>query len=353
MKATSVIRLTAPILLAAALQAGDRKASIPIPLAWPSSGASRRIEYLESISSPADLSIRRGWFSRLGDIVLGPSEKPRRLLRPFTIAADPQGRLLVADPETPAVHLFDPRRNRHKVLQGPSRQPLESPIGVDFDASGNFYVSDSALGKIFVFDKEGRFRRFIGDAGGEGIFKRPTGLAVDRAANRIYLTDTLRHQVYVLDAQGRVERQWGQRGAGAGEFNYPTAVALAEDRVFVLDAMNFRVQVFTRAGAYVSSFGSPVNEPGGFFRPKGLAVDEQRELVFVVDALFEVVQAFTFEGKLVFAFGRPGSGPGEFHLPAGICLLADGRLLVADSHNGRLQVFRPLAELAAARRGLP
>ncbi len=335
-------------VLAAGAPAGQEKPPVAITLAWPPSGASYRVDYLGSISSPGDLSIRRGFFSRLGDVLWGPSGQPRTFFRPFTIAVDEEGRLVVADPGVASVHLLDSRHNKHKVLQKSRRERFRSPIGLDFDARGNIYVSDSILGKIFVFDQDGRFLRFLGDVRGEGIFRRPTGLAVDRAANQIYLTDTTRHKVFVLDLQGRVKRQWGTRGSNPGEFNYPTAVVLADDRVFVLDAMNFRVQVFTREGAYLASFGSPANEPGGFFRPKGLAVDRQNRLVFAVDAMFEVVQAFTFDGKLVMAFGHPGSGPGEFSLPAGICVQRDGRVLVADSYNRRIQIFRLRAVAGAA-----
>ncbi len=289
------------LALAANVPAAPKKPPVPVTLAWPSSGGAYRVEYLESISKPADLSIRRSFFAKLGDILVGPSRQPQTLFRPFTIAADAQGRLLITDPGAGVVHLLDPARNKHRVLQGPSRERFLSPIGLDFDAAGNIYVSDSILGKIFVFDKDGRFRRFLGDVPGEGFFKRPTGLAVDRATHRLYLTDTLRHKVYVLDPEGKVERARGRRGSGPGEFNFPTAIALAENRVFVLDAMNFRVQVFTSTGEYISSFGRPANEPGGFFRPKGLATDARNKLVFVVDAMFEVIQAFTFEGDLVMA----------------------------------------------------
>lgn len=339
--------LIASCLLVAGASSAEDKPPVAILLAWPPSGTPYQIDYLGSIATPGDLSIRRGWLKKFGEVLAGPSGQPRALLRPFTVAVDAEGRLMVADPGTRSVHLLDSKHNKHKVLQKSPRERFRSPIGVDFDAAGNLYVSDSILGKIFVFDKDGRFVRFLGDIQGEGIFKRPTGLAVDRERNQIYLTDTTRHKVFVLDLQGKVVRQWGTRGENPGEFNYPTAVALADDRVFVLDTLNFRVQVFSREGAYLTSFGSPVNEPGGFFRPKGLAVDPKNKLVFTVDAMFELVQAFTFDGKLVLAFGHGGSGPGEFNLPAGICIQPDGRILVADSQNRRIQIFRPRAEASA------
>ena len=328
-----------------------RKPPAPVALAWPPSGASCRVEYIQSISSPGDLAIHSGFLSKLATVVFGPSEKPNKLVRPFAIASDSTGRIAVTDPGMGAVHLLDPGRNRHKVVQGSGRERFRSPIGLDFDRGGNLYVADSVLGKIFVFAKDGGFRHCIGEVRREGLFKRPTGLAVERSSGRIFLTDTLRHKVYVLDASGKIESEWGRRGEGPGEFNFPTDVALGgDDRVFVLDAMNFRVQIFTRSGQYVSSFGKPANEPGGFFRPKGIAVDESSRLVYVADAMFQVVQAFSFEGKLAFAWGHDGSAPGEFRLPAGLCVQPGGRLLVADSYNNRIQVFRSL-ELRPAGQG--
>jgi len=297
------------------------------------------------------LKIRRGLFSKLVGVMAGPSKKSRSLLRPFSIAVDSQGRILITDRAGRGVHILDQARKKYRRLEGSRKQRFRSPIDLDTDARGNIYVTDSDLGKIFVFRRNGKFDRFIGDAGGEGLYKRPTGIAIDQDSGRIYLTDTLRHAVEVIDAGGRPLERWGKRGEGPGEFNFPTDIALARDRVFVLDAMNFRVQVFDRKGAYITSFGKPINAPGGLFRPKGIAVDEKRELVYVVDAMFELVQAFTFDGELVMAFGHGGVNPGEFFLPAGICVDPEGRLLVADSYNARVQVFRPHLAHAAVLTG--
>ena len=316
-------------------------APVEVSLAWSADGQPYRVDYVGSIAGDGDLAIRRNWFARLVDVAIGePSPASTALTRPFTVAADPAGRLLVSDPGLGAVHVLDPQRKMHKVLRGPSDYRLRSPIGVDADAAGQIYVADSATGRIFVFDPNGAFVRFIGARKNEGYFKRPTGLAIDRSRRRIYLTDTLHHTVYVVAFDGTIERSWGTRGEGPGEFNYPTAVTVADDRVFVLDALNFRVQVFTPDGALLSTFGRAANEPGGFFRPKALTIDPRSKLVLVVDAMFEAVQAFTYDGGLVWVLGHSGSRPGEFNLPAGICVHPDGRLVVADSYNRRLQLFR-------------
>ncbi len=67
--------------------------------------------------------------------------------------------------------------------------------------------------------------------GGEGYFKRPTGIAVDSAEQRIYVTDTLRDQVFVLDMQGNILQTIGKTGDGEGEFNLPDRTALERHRI--------------------------------------------------------------------------------------------------------------------------
>jgi DNA-binding beta-propeller fold protein YncE len=49
-------------------------------------------------------------------------------------------------------------------------------------------------------------------------------------------------------------------------------------------------------------------------------------------------------GNLLGSFGRPGYLRGEFRNPVGVWLNSAGDVYVADSQNGRVQVFRPAAE---------
>ena len=102
---------------------------------------------------------------------------------------------------------------------------------------------------IFVFDTHGSFRRVIGGLkGGEGYFKRPTGIAVDSAAKRIYITDTLRDKIFVLDMEGSVLETIGKQGTGPGDLYFPTELHLTTSGLIAVDAMNFRLQFFSRMG---------------------------------------------------------------------------------------------------------
>jgi DNA-binding beta-propeller fold protein YncE len=51
------------------------------------------------------------------------------------------------------------------------------------------------------------------------------------------------------------------------------------------------------------------------------------------------VHKFSADGKYLFSWGEPGTGPGQFNLPHAVWIARDGRLLICDRENNRVQVF--------------
>jgi DNA-binding beta-propeller fold protein YncE len=304
----------------------------------------RRLSYERSFSSEREVKGKPGFWSKLVNFIAGEAET-RGLVRPYSIAVDSHGRAIVTDPGAAGVHIFDFARNKYKFIerQEKSKDPMLAPQCVALDAQDNIYVTDSEAGKIFVFNADGKYRRTIGSLkGGEGYFKRPTGIAVDSAAQRIYVTDTLRNKIVVLDFAGKVVQTIGQRGTEMGEFNYPTELLLRGQELAIVDAMNFRVQFLDRSGAVRNSIGRNGDSSGDMFRPKGIGMDSEGHY-YVVDGLWGVVQVFDREGRLLYYFGKRGTAPGDFLLPAGLFIDGEDRVFVVDSFNRRIQVFRYFA----------
>ena len=59
----------------------------------------------------------------------------------------------------------------------------------------------------------------------------------------------------------------------------------------------------------------------------------------VCDECNHRVQLFELSGKFVTKFGSEGSGRGEFNCPYSTANLSDGRIVVCELHNRRIQVF--------------
>lgn len=300
----------------------------------------RRLDFLRSFSSESDLKPHPSFWGRVLNVIAGPPEQ-HHLVRPYSITTDSRGRILVTDPGDLCVQVFDFEKKKYSRMDtGKHGEAFRSPIGIAVDGQDNIYVTDSVLGKIFVFDARGKFRRYIGAINDqESFFKRPTGIAIDKQRGEIFITDTLRDKIYVTDLEGHPLSDFGARGSGPGEFNFPTEVVLHGDDVFVVDAMNFRVQMLDRQGHFVAQFGSEGNSTGTIFRPKGLGVDSEGN-IYLVDGLFETVQVFNRSGALLYYFGQTGGAAAQFQLPSGLWIDGDDHIYVADSYNHRVQMFQ-------------
>ncbi|MGA2131504.1 MAG: 6-bladed beta-propeller [Bryobacteraceae bacterium] len=326
------------LLLAPGPVSARPHARAPVPADAPQleMDGGRRLVFEGNFSSERDLRGKRGFWTKLKDAFAGEPEY-RSLVRPYGVAADSRGRIIVTDPGSYGVHIFDFAQRKYKFLShAAGENALRAPQCVAVDRQDRIYVTDSDAGKIFVFLGDGKLQRVIGELkGGEGIFKRPTGIAVDSEAQRIYVSDSWRNKIFVLDMQGSVVETIGKSGRGPGEFNMPTELRLDGPDLVVVDSMNFRVQVLDRSGA----FRYELKSDGGadIFRPKGVAVDSEGH-VYLADAFHNIVQVFDREDRLLYYFGKD-AGIGDFQLPAGLFIDSSNRILLVDSYHRRVQMF--------------
>jgi DNA-binding beta-propeller fold protein YncE len=299
------------------------------------------VDWVGELRSAADVKGKPSWAKRFLKAVIGLDDQQKAMLAPNGVCVDPQGRILVADTKERVLHVFDPARRRYQEFHPPDSDPFLAPIAVACDAQGRIYVSDALRARVFLFNPQGKYLRALGAVDREeSIFKRSTGIAVNSQRDRLYVVDTIAMRVVMMTLEGRVVGRFGQRGAGPGEFNYPTYIAVAPDgSLWVTDSLNFRVQHFDPEGKFLSAFGSPGSGPGDFDKAKGIAVDEQGR-VYVVEGRNDRVQVYDAEGRLLFVFGSTGAGSGEFFLPTAITLDSENRIYVADGFNRRVQMFR-------------
>ncbi len=216
-------------------------------IVWPGPPEKPRIKYLWSLNSflPEGMDLADYFLGSVvdaKDTVFMPY-----LMRPYGLSVDLDGRLYIVDqggPRITAVNLAS-KEVHHFGYRG--SDALVMPVGIATDASGKVYVTDSGARRVNVYDRTGKF---LSPLGKEGFFTRPTGIAVDRGTGRILVLDTAGHKVHVFANSGDYLFGFGARGSGEKEFNYPTHIAVGDDgKIYVNDAMNFRIQIFERDGS--------------------------------------------------------------------------------------------------------
>jgi NHL repeat len=183
------------------------------------------------------------------------------------------------------------------------------------------------------------------------------GVAVD-ASDQVYLFTRFDHQVLVYTSAGQFVRAWG-----AGTFTNAHSIRIGPDgAVYCVDNGDHSVRKFSPDGELLMTLGVPgtgsdtgyrtdqpprihfvetVARPAGPFNGcTDIAIGPGGD-IFVSDGYGNCrIHHFSASGKLLNSWGEIGSGPGQFRLPHGVCLTPDGRLLVADRENDRIQIFR-------------
>ncbi len=317
---------------------GEGAAAIDAAPVWPAPPDTPRIRFLASISDAEDLGKKPSFLGRLKRIVVG--EKKLGFARPLALWAGAGGDLLVSDPEAGAVYALHLEDRSFRVFASGGR--LATPVGVARLEDGGAWIADADRGVLLRYDKKGKFREEVGG----GRLVRPAGLGYDPVQDRLYVADAQGHRIAVFDGGGGFVTDFGRRGTGEGEFNFPTDVKVMPDgSLLVCDSMNCRVQRLSPEGAFLGGFGRRGDGRGDFARPKSVAVDSCGN-IYVVDGLYDVVQIFDGEGRLLLVVGGSGTADGLFNLPVGIAIDGADRIFVADSANRRVQVFEFLGEAA-------
>lgn len=337
--ATLAGALSAALLAGACASSGTESATTARPAGsyafWPQAPAEPRIQFVRSFRSSRDVVERRsGGFERL---IFGEETEYEAVIeKPYGVEMS-DGRIYVCDIRRPAVTVLDLRKKQVRLLGVSGVNRVTHPVDVAVADDGKIYVADNERNAILVFDRSERFERVIGHTD-----MQPVSVAVHD--DRLYMCDIKNQRIEIFDrATGDSIGTIGSVGDGEGQFRVPLAVETdREGNVYVSDMMRCRMQKFRPDGTFVEGWGELGDYAGSFARPKQLAVDRDG-IIYVVDAAFNNVQMFNNEWGLLMAFGFAGSFPGAMNLPAGICVSDEGLDLIKDEiHPG----FEPVRLVA-------
>lgn len=188
-------------------------------------------------------------------------------------------------------------------------------------------------------------------------FHQVAGVAVDRN-EQVYLFNRSSHQLMVFDREGNFIKAWDQK------FSNPHGIHIGPDgNIYLADRESHVVLKYSPDQRLLLTLGTRdqpsdtgytaedrvVKRPAGpFNRPTGVAVNDAGD-IFVSDGYRNCrVHRYSADGSLVTSWGSPGTvNPGDFNLPHGIALDNEGRVLVCDRENHRIQIFDQEGEYLA------
>ncbi len=317
-------------------------------LFFPQAPQPARYEYLGDLvgdlNFPAKNDVAKGlWDNVLLSLTgLRTETNQAMLLRPVNGLTLQDGQVLVADAGMHGIFKFDIPQNKLKIWKKISkREHFINPVGMSVGPDSTILISDAGLGEVLAFDLNDKLVfRF-----GKGRFLRPTGIVYHPDSHQIFVADTQAHTLYVFNETGKYVTSYGTRGNSDSElqFNYPTFLALTNNKILVSDTMNARIVKMDINGNMIGSFGRRGYRLGELNRPKGIAVDSYQH-VYLVESYFDHLLIYDGSGQLLLPLGGTGDKPGQFYLPSGVWVDQQDRIYVADMANGRVSVFQYLGE---------
>lgn len=249
---------------------------------------------------------------------------------------------------------------------------LLQPRSVAVGPEGQRVIADTGNHRIVVLDGAGALLRTFGshcalsegaasgcdtESGpepGDGQFFEPWGVAVGPDGT-IYVADTWNGRIQAFDADGRFLRKWGYFASAGGELTDPGALfgprGIAVDNqgnVLVADTGNKRIVHYTPEGEFINQVGGGGVVPGRFEEPTDLSIDRQTGFVFVADSWNRRVQAFSADLEPLADWPVPGWESRQiFHKPY-ITRDGAGNIYVTDPAQFRVVVLSPLGEVTAS-----
>ena len=187
---------------------------------------------------------------------------------------------------------------------------FNEPYGVAV-ANGKLYVADTGSHRVQIYTNLSGTPTYLDTIGSVSAVRHPTNtgfnglVGVTVADSKLYVADNGNHRVQIytnLSGTPTYEKTIGTGSAVTDNtgFNSPYKVAVANGKLYVADSGNHRVQVYgslsgTPTVENTIGTGAAVNHPAntGFNRPYGVAVAGDK--VYVLDTFNQRIQVYQWK----------------------------------------------------------
>jgi len=268
-----------------------------------------KIQFLTSINSSSDVIGEQTGFEKY---IVGP-QKEEPIIKPYGIAAA-KNKLYFVDTKLNMIGLIDFSKKSFEFFNPEGGGQLKKPINCFID-NNLLYINDIERKDIVVLNEN----RELVKSFGKDIFSKPIDVFCYK--DRIYVSDMELHKVFVFSKDNyQLLNSFPNVPKDSVEFLHsPIHFFVANDKIYICDFGEFHIKIFDLNGKYLKSLGSYGKNIGQFARPKGIAIDADKNL-YVLDAAFDNAQIFNDDGKLLMYFGNSASGKGNLNLPIRVAI---------------------------------
>lgn len=266
---------------------------------------------------------------RAARAALGENDHPYGLAFPSSVVTDSKRRVWIADSGTASVHVFDPASGAYREIRRAGDVVLQQPCGLTTDRQGYIYLTDTALGGVFVYDQAGEFDRSLIPRKSGRLLDGPTVIAPSEDGRTIFVADPPRKVIVALNREGE--------SAGIiGSADMPVdalSLSIVGSEIHELDRRSHKIEIFSFSGVLRRELAWD-----DILLPSAFAYDRRRGWFFVVNPRWMVVDVFS-EGRNLSAFGEYGDGVRQMKSVDALYVDPDGLIYAADSHEGKVLVF--------------
>lgn len=224
------------------------------------------------------------------------------IVHPLSIVADSDNNLYLLERRSNSIIVFNRYEKYLRTIDIGRIPAVRRPVSLAIDRLKNrLLLADGGTQKVYVLDLYGALLFSFGGGGeADGQFNLPISMAVN-SKGQIIVADAFNAHVQVFDSTGKFIRRFGRRGDAPGDFQLLKSVAVdSTDNIYVVDGRSHAVFIFNNSGELLLSLGgfyavaaSGKVAPGGFSVPVAIDIDST-DRMYVVDQLNSRVQVFQY-----------------------------------------------------------